>query len=70
MKYWVALKALDKSLDISYTNSCLKKEYREKAENEISIPPAKLREPGKVWAGANEGVEWTRELQTERNFSE
>ncbi len=32
------------------------------------MPPAKFREPGKVWAGASAGVEWTRELQTERGF--
>ncbi len=30
---------------------------------------ARLREPGKVRAGAGAGVEWTRELQTERDFS-
>jgi len=30
------------------------------------MPPARLREPGKVRAGADAGVEWTRELQTER----
>ena len=29
------------------------------------MPLAKLREPGKVRAGAGAGVEWTRELQTE-----
>ncbi len=30
------------------------------------MPPARLREPGKVRAGASAGVEWTRELQAER----
>ena len=32
------------------------------------MPPARLREPDKVRAGASAGVEWTRELQTERDL--
>ena len=34
------------------------------------MPPARLREPGKVRAGAGAGVEWTQELQTKRDFPE
>ena len=37
-----------------------------KAMNKTSKFQAKLREPGKVWAGADAGIEWTWEPQTER----
>jgi hypothetical protein len=43
-------------------------EYRPKAENETSMSPARRREPGKVEAGVSAEIEWTRELQTERDF--
>ena len=33
-------------------------------------PEAELREPGKVWAGASAGVEWTQELQAEKESSQ
>lgn len=36
-----------------------------KAENRSSTPPAELREPGKVRAGAGAGAEWTWEPPTE-----
>ena len=39
-----------------------------KAGNETSRPPAGLREPGKVRAGANAETEWTREPLTERDL--
>ena len=41
-----------------------------KAGSETSRPPAGLREPGKVRAGASAEVEWTRELRTERDVPE
>jgi len=46
----------------------LKKIEKVKAENEISMPSARRREPGKVRAGADARAEWTRELQAERDF--
>ncbi len=45
----IALKALDKSTGISLH---FYQEEQVKAGNETSMPPARLREPGKVRAGA------------------
>jgi len=62
--------SLDKGLidfvEFSLTNTTEK----QKAENETSMPPAKPRELGKVRASAGAEAEWTRELRTERVFSE